>query len=173
MKTGEGYLRFKTAIGQDSHRFAEGPAADARPLVLAGVSIPGMPGLSGNSDADVVLHAVTNAVSGITGVNILGKIADRLCLEEGITDSAVYLAEALKHLGDYRVSHLSVSIEAARPRLADHIDAMRQHLAALLSLDIKDIGMTATSGEGLTDFGRGLGIQAFCILTVVSDTTRA
>ena len=173
MMSGDHYPRYRTAIGQDSHRFAEGPAEDRRPLVLAGVVIPGQPGLSGNSDADVVLHALTNAVSGITGVNILGNIADRLCLEEGITDSAVYLAEALNHMGGYRVSHLSVSIEAARPKLADHIHAMRQNLAALLAVRIEDIGLTATSGEGLTDFGRGLGIQVFCILTAVSDLSQA
>jgi 2-C-methyl-D-erythritol 2,4-cyclodiphosphate synthase len=157
--------QYRTAIGQDSHRFIEGPDGGKRILLLAGVPISGAPPLAGNSDADVVLHAVTNAVSGITGVNVLGKIADRMCLEERITDSAAYLAEALLHLGAFRVVHLSVSIEAGRPRLSPYIEAMRQKLARLLSLEISEIGLTVTSGEDLTDFGRGLGIQVLCVLT--------
>jgi 2-C-methyl-D-erythritol 2,4-cyclodiphosphate synthase len=160
---------YRTAIGQDSHRFVS-EQDTGRPLMLAGVLIPDAPGLLGNSDADVVLHAVTNAVSGITGVNILGEVSDRMCLEEGISDSAAYLAEALRHMGGFRPVHLSVSVEAARPRLAPHIDKMKARLAGLLSLDPDRIGLTATTGEGLTDFGRGLGIQVFCVLTAVSDS---
>lgn len=157
--------QYRTAIGQDSHRFVEGSEAADRILLLAGIPISGTPPLAGNSDADVVLHAVTNAVSGITGVNVLGKIADRMCLEERITDSSAYLAEALLHLGAFRVVHLSVSIEAKRPHLAPYVEAMRQKLARLLSLDLSEVGLTVTSGEELTDFGRGLGIQVLCILT--------
>ena len=66
----------KAAIGQDSHRFEE---SLGKPLILGGVVFPGEPGLLANSDGDVVLHAITNAVSGITGQNILGKIADEMC----------------------------------------------------------------------------------------------
>ena len=159
---------YRTAIGQDSHRFAA-ESDTGRPLMLAGVQIPDAPGLLGNSDADVVLHAVTNAVSGITGVNILGAVSDRMCLEEGIQDSAAYLVEALRHMDGFRPVHLSVSVEAARPRLAPHIDKMKARLAGLLSLDAGRIGLTATTGEGLTDFGRGLGIQVFCVLTAARD----
>lgn len=82
-------LLIKVAIGQDSHRFCE--EENGKKLILGGVPIDGCPGLSGNSDADVILHALTNAISGITCVNILGKVADDLCLKEGITDSSVYL----------------------------------------------------------------------------------
>lgn len=127
--------------------------------------IDGCPGLEGNSDADVILHAVTNAVSGITGVNILGARSDSLCLENGVTDSAVYLAESLAELRGWRLSHVSVSVEAARPKLAGHIPAMRESLARLCGLQASDIGITATSGEGLTAFGRGEGIQVFVIAT--------
>ncbi len=159
----------RSAIGQDSHRFATPDSG--RPLRLAGVTIPGSPGLAGNSDADVVLHAVTNAVSGITGRNILGAVADELC-RSGITDSAAYLGAALKDLyakPGRRPLHLSVSIEARRPILAPHIPAMRAALARLVGLEKEDIGMTATTGEGLTGPGRGEGIAVLCILTVVED----
>jgi 2-C-methyl-D-erythritol 2,4-cyclodiphosphate synthase len=157
-----------SAIGQDSHRFledAEAAAAPARRLVLGGVVIPGERALAGNSDADVLLHALTNAISGLSGINILGAVADRLCLEQGITDSAVYLREAIATLGRWRLSHLSFAIEAKRPRLAEWLPAIRQRVAELTDLAPEDIGVTATSGEGLTAFGRGEGIQAFCQVT--------
>ena len=85
----------KSAIGQDSHRF-DLKNKDKK-LVLGGIVFEGYPGLLGNSDADVVLHAITNAISGITCVNILGGPSDELC-KQGITDSEVYLKEALKYL---------------------------------------------------------------------------
>ena len=69
---------FRVAIGQDSHRFSD--AEENKKLVLGGIFIENCPGLKGNSDADVVLHAITNAISGISCVNILGKRADELCL---------------------------------------------------------------------------------------------
>lgn len=155
---------FKTAIGQDSHRFE--PEGSAKPLMLGGVEIPGYPGLKGNSDADVILHAITNAVSGISGVNILGKTADDLCLNKGITDSRVYLKKALDTLTNYKIVHLSLSVEGKRPNLEPHINDIKKSLAALLSLSPLDIGLTATTGEGLSEFGRGNGIQVFALIMV-------
>jgi len=151
----------KVAIGQDSHRFDFGNPD--KKLVLGGVAFDG-PALSGNSDADVVLHALTNAISGITGVNILGGTADKLCLEEGITDSSVYVREALKHFTG-KICHVSFSIECLKPKITPKIPDMKRSIANLLNISEKDIGITATTGEGLTDFGKGLGIQCFCILT--------
>jgi len=154
-----------SAIGQDSHRFE--PETSQKPLILGGVTIPNAPGLNGNSDADVILHAVTNAVSGITGVNILGKISDDLCLKQGITDSRVYLQKALETLGDWKITHLSISVEAKKPHLSKHIPLIKKSLASFLSLTENNIGLTATTGEGLTAFGRGEGIQAFVIVSAV------
>ena len=154
---------FKSAIGQDSHRFE--PEGSNKPLLLGGIKIPGCPALSGNSDADVILHAITNAVSGISGINILGKTADELCLEQGITDCRVYLEKALDTLKDYKVTHLSLSIEGKRPNLEAHIQDIKKSLAAFLSLTPSDIGLTATTGEGLSEFGRGNGIQVFALIT--------
>ncbi len=161
---------WRYGIGQDSHRFVD----DAeRVLLLAGVEFPGERPLSGNSDADVVLHSLCNAISSVTGVNILGKTADRLAAQ-GLTDSAIYVQEALRTLDPahnpigrrYELVHVAVSIEAKRPHLAEHIPAMRAQLAALTGLHVADIGITATSGEGLTDFGRGEGIACFVTVSV-------
>lgn len=152
----------KAAIGQDSHRFETTPG---KKLILGGVVFEEEAcGLLANSDGDVVLHAVTNAVSGITGRNVLGRVADDMC-RRGITDSRAYLAEALKDLKE-PVIHLSVSIEALHPKIAPKTEAMKASLAELLGITKEQVGLTATTGEGLTDCGKGLGISVFCILTV-------
>ncbi len=159
----------KVGIGQDSHRF--GSETSKESLVLGGVNIPGTPRLAGNSDADVVLHALTNAISGVSGVPVLGAAADTLCLEQGITDSSAYVTEALKTLGEYRLCHISVSVEAARPKLLPHIPAMREHIARLCGLKARDVAITATTGEGLSACGRGEGIQAFCAVTAAQEAS--
>ena len=154
----------KTGIGQDSHRF-EKKGAKKR-LVLGGVNIRGCPGLLGNSDADVVLHALTNAISGISGMNILGETSDTMCREKGITDSAQYVKAALQTLGKLKITHVSIAIEGKRPVLSPFMAPMKKSIAKLLRIRAQDVGITATSGEGLTAFGRGEGLQAFAIVSV-------
>jgi len=156
------------AIGQDSHRFVADKGAIENPgnLILGGVLIPGADPLIANSDGDVILHALTNAVSGFTGVNILGSVADRLCLNQGVTDSREYLMLALSYLGDARIVHVSFSVECKSPRLSDHIDEIKQSIANLLSIPMSSVGITATSGEGLSAFGRGEGIMVICAISV-------
>ena len=155
----------KVSIGQDSHRFDLQDTA--RKCRLAGIEFEDAPAIRANSDGDVVLHAVTNAISGITCRNILGKIADEMC-EAGITDSREYLklaVEDLKALG-HSITHLSVSIECKRPRITPHLETMREHLAQILGISGMQIGITATSGESLTECGSGFGVSVFCVLTV-------
>lgn len=152
----------RAAIGQDSHRFEE---QEGKPLVLGGVVFPEeRKGFLANSDGDVLLHALTNAVSGITGRNILGAPADRMC-RAGITDSRAYLAEALKDL-DAPILHVSFSVEGSHPKIAPRADEIRASVAGLLGILPGQVGITATTGEGLTDFGKGLGVSVFCIITV-------
>jgi 2-C-methyl-D-erythritol 2,4-cyclodiphosphate synthase len=153
----------KTGIGQDSHRIHE---TREKPLLLGGVTFEEPFCLEGNSDSDVILHAITNAVSGVTGKPILGPVADGLC-KRGLTDSREYLRLALADLATtgFRASHVSVSIECARPKILPKLEAVRASVADLMDLTVADVGITATSGEGLTDFGKGLGIQAFAVLT--------
>jgi 2-C-methyl-D-erythritol 2,4-cyclodiphosphate synthase len=159
-------MAIKVGIGQDSHRFSAEPPG--KPLVLGGVVFEGHPPLEGNSDADVVLHSITNAISGVTCVNILGEIADKMCNEEGIKDSSAYLKKALEYL-DGQITHLSVSIECQKPRITPAIPKMRANLSRLLGIPEDCIGITATTGEGLTSFGRGEGIQVFSCVTVSSN----
>lgn len=95
-------IRTRVGIGQDSHRFLH-PTAK-KPLVLGGLLFEETPGFMANSDGDVVLHALCNAITSLTGTLILGGIADKLCLEMGISDSAIYLKEALNSLGPKKLS---------------------------------------------------------------------
>ena len=158
-------MRVKTGIGQDSHRL-EGDNTN-RPLILGGVEIPSELSLLGNSDADVVLHALCNAISGISGEIIIGPYADKMCCEQGITDSALYVKEALKTLKNYKITHVSIVIECLVPKIVPHIDQMRSRIAEILNIKTDDVGVTATSGEGLTSFGQGKGIQAFVSVTAM------
>ena len=152
---------FYSAIGQDSHRFE--PEGSEKPCMLGGVPIPGVPGLAGNSDADVILHAVCNALSGLSGEPVLGAATDAMCLDEGITDSREYVKKALATLEGIQLCHLSITVEARRPHLAKHIIAIRRSVADLVGLPPKHVGLTATTGEGLTAFGRGEGVAVFVI----------
>ena len=152
----------KVAIGQDSHRFDD--SNSDKPLILGGVVFEGEQPLLANSDGDVILHAVTRAISGITTVDVLGPKTKEF-LKNGITDSRVYLEVGLKDL-EGTISHLSISIECKRPRITPRIPEMRRSLAAMLKTDEKNIGITATSGEELTEFGKGNGINVFAVITV-------
>ncbi|MBO4460243.1 MAG: 2-C-methyl-D-erythritol 2,4-cyclodiphosphate synthase [Clostridiales bacterium] len=154
-----------STIGQDSHRFEDEIREDVK-LTLGGVEILYKRNFSANSDGDVILHAVTNAISGFTTVNVLGYSADKLCLEDGIKDSRVFLDEALKYMGDAKIIHLSVSVECLEPKLKPYIPAIRTSLANLLDLDESSVGITATTGEGLNGMGRGEGVGVLAVLTV-------
>lgn len=159
--------RIRTGIGQDSHRFL--PPDSSKPCVIAGTIFDNVPGFMANSDGDIVYHAICNAITSLTGILILGAIADDLCLKDGITDSEVYLLEAMKTLGNQKVSHVAVTIEAKKPKFKDRLIEMRSNIARVMNLDISQVGITATSGEGLTDFGCGDGAQCFVIVTSEED----
>jgi 2-C-methyl-D-erythritol 2,4-cyclodiphosphate synthase len=157
-------MKVRTGLGQDSHRFEEAPTG--KPLLLGGVFFEGFPGLEGNSDSDVVLHALVNALTGIHGVVVLGPVTDKMC-QAGDTDSRHYVREALKHLGSQALSHVSISIECRRPHIGPQIDAMRLSVADLLGLHTTDVAVTAHSGEGLSGPGRGEGVFATVLVTSV------
>lgn len=152
----------KVAIGQDSHRIDY--ENKQKKLILGGIQFQEDYSLSANSDGDVVLHAITNAVSGITCQNILGKIADDMC-KSGITNSEEYLKEALKYLKE-EIVHISISIECKTPKISPKIEEMRNNIARILHIEGSHVGITATTGEGLTQCGKGNGISVFVCLTV-------
>lgn len=152
----------KVAIGQDSHRIDY--ENKEKKFILGGIEFEEEYSLNGNSDADVVLHAITNAISGITCKNILGKVSDEMC-QNGIKDSEEYLKEALKYLNE-KIVHLSISIECKIPKISPKIEDMRKNIARILNISENSIGITATTGEGLTECGKGKGVNVFACITV-------
>jgi 2-C-methyl-D-erythritol 2,4-cyclodiphosphate synthase len=156
---------FRTGIGQDSHRFL--PDDSSKPCMIGGIIFEGVPGLDADSDGDVVYHAICNAITSLTGIPILGGIAVELCHNNGITDSQVYLEKALHTLGKQKIVHIALTIEGQKPRFQDKINEVRKQVASICGLQEHQVGLTATSGDGLTDFGCGAGLQCFCIVTTV------
>ncbi len=157
-------MKYRTGLGQDSHRFL--PEGSSKPCILAGLIFEDVPGMASDSDGDVVFHAICNAITSVTGVQILGGIANDLCQKDGITDSQVYLEKALETLKLQKIEHIAIAIEAKRPRLQSRIEEMRSKLAGLMKLQLQQVGITATASDGLTEFGLGEGIQCICIMTV-------
>ncbi len=158
-------MKYRTGLGQDSHRFLDPDST--KPCIIGGVIFEEVPGLAADSDGDVIFHAICNAITSITGKPILATIASDLCHKDGITDSRVYLEKAVDSMDNQKIIHVAISLEGKRPRFQSKINAMREKVADILKIDIQDVGITATSGDGLTDFGCGDGIQCLCILTSV------
>lgn len=156
---------FRTGIGQDSRRFL--PIDSSKPCIIGGVIFDGVPGLDAESDGDVIYHAICNSITSLTGTPILTGIARDLCRKDGITDSQVYLEKALQTLGKQKLVHVSIAIEGKRPQFEGRIETMRRKVAKSLGIQPTQVGITATSGDGLTDFGCGDGLQCFVITTTV------
>ena len=159
---------FYVGFGQDSHHFVDEGAP--KPLVLGGVTVPGQRGLKGNSDADVILHALFNALTQAVGGRSIGYYCDKLCLEDGITDSREYLKIPLAMIEEKGgvINNVGISVEGHRPRIEPLSDAIKQSVAQVLHIDVEQIGINATSGEKLTPFGRGEGLQAFVIVSLIA-----
>ncbi|MCI0382814.1 MAG: 2-C-methyl-D-erythritol 2,4-cyclodiphosphate synthase [Chlamydiae bacterium] len=159
------FPKVRVGIGQKSHRFL--PSNSSKPCVIGGVIFEDVPGLAADSDGDVIFHAICNGISSLTGVPILGGIALDLCMKDGITDSQVYLEKALETLGKIKIEHVALALEGKKPRIQNRIIEIRQKIAEVMKLGITQIGLTVTSGDGLTDFGCGDGLQCFCILSSI------
>ena len=163
----EKYPIFKAGIGQDSHRFLL--ESSTKPCIIAGVIFENVPGLDADSDGDVVYHSICRAVATITSIDILSTVARDLCLNKGITDSKVYLQEALESLENKKIVHVAITLEAKKPKFFKKIVEMRQKIAEILKIDIGNIGITAHTGDGLSDVGCGDGVRATCIMTTVEN----
>ena len=153
---------FRIGFGMDSHRFTK----NNKPLILAATEIEG-PSIEAESDGDVILHALFNALSQAIGGRSLGHTSDRMC-KQGITDSSEYVKVILKEIKEkgYIVNNIGIMIEAKEPRLDKYFDKMQNNLAKLLDIPNDAVGITITSGEGLTEFGKGNGIKAEVIASI-------
>ena len=149
--------------GYDVHRLVEG-----RPLILGGVNIPYEKGLLGHSDADVLLHAVSDALLGAAGLGDIGKHFPDTDPQYKGADSLKLLevvASRVREAG-YRVSNIDVTMIAQRPKLRPHIETMEWNIAAAVGIDASRINVKATTEEhlGFTGTGEGMSCHAVCLL---------
>lgn len=151
----------RIGLGHDSHKFSK----TRKPLILGGIQISKDGGLAANSDGDVILHALTNAISSALGGGSLSNFADEIC-RRGVRDSKKYLKIILKKMQreGFEIQNLAIAIEGSRPKLEKHFPRMKKNLAKLLEINSKKIGITATTGEELNSFGKGEGLQVFAIV---------
>ena len=156
--------------GYDVHRLVEG-----RRLVLGGVEIPFEKGLLGHSDADVLLHAIADALLGAAALGDIGKHFPDTDEAYKDADSLVLLrtvGKILKNEG-YAVTNIDSTVLATRPKLASHIEKMRQNIADALEIDIRDVSVKATTEEGLGVSGAGEGIAAHAVCLIEKLEKRA
>ncbi|MFD1207066.1 MULTISPECIES: 2-C-methyl-D-erythritol 2,4-cyclodiphosphate synthase [Sporosarcina] len=155
-------------IGQgfDVHQFEEG-----RPLIIGGVTIPYEKGLTGHSDADVLLHTVTDAALGAIGEGDIGRHFPDTDAAFKDADSAVLLEKiwALVEEKGYRLGNIDCTIIAQKPKMAPHIDAIRSRIAELLKADVSQVNVKATTTEKLGFTGRGEGIASMATILLMKD----
>ena len=153
----------RIGMGYDVHKLVEG-----RDLIIGGVKIPYEKGLLGHSDADVLLHAISDALLGAAALGDIGKhFPDTDPAYKG-ADSLKLLKEVGKKLENecYLIENIDATIIAQAPKMRPHIDTMRQNIADALSIDISQVNVKATTEEGLgfTGSGEGISSQAICLL---------
>jgi 2-C-methyl-D-erythritol 2,4-cyclodiphosphate synthase len=149
----------RTGIGIDSHRFAPG-----RRLVLGGVEVPYELGLAGHSDADVLAHAIADALLGAAGLGDIGQHFPDTDEAWRDADSMELLRTVVArvHEEGYAVEHVDATVLLERPKLAPHREAIEDSLAAVLG----SVNVKATTGEGMGFIGRGEGAAALAVATI-------
>lgn len=153
----------RVGIGYDVHALVTG-----RPLVLGGVEIPHTHGLEGHSDADALMHAVCDAVLGALGAGDIGQHFPNTDPRWKGAPSRIFLEAAAQQVRQRggRILNVDATVVAQQPRLAPHVAAMRINLAAALGLSPAQVGVKATTNEGLGFLGRGEGIAALAVAAV-------
>jgi 2-C-methyl-D-erythritol 2,4-cyclodiphosphate synthase len=150
----------RIGIGEDTHLTGLGG-----PLRLGGIDIPHDSHLVGHSDADVLLHAVTDALLGAAALPDIGRLFSDSDPANRGRDSAEMLAAAAENVleAGYRIVNIDCIVDAERPKLADYQDAIRRRIAGILRLNPHQIGLKAKTGEGVGPIGREEAIAATCI----------
>ena len=154
-------LDLRVGEGWDVHQLVAG-----RKLILGGVEVPHTTGLLGHSDADVLLHAITDALLGAAGLGDIGRhFPDTDATFRG-ADSAVLLAEAMRRVGaeGWRVGNLDTTVIAQAPKLAPHIPAMRERIAAVLGIAPSQVNVKAKTAEKLGPVGEGRAMEARAVV---------
>lgn len=155
---------YVVGIGQDSHKFS-----NKKGLVLGGLKIADENKLEGDSDGDVMLHSLCNAILQALGDKSLGAFADKMCLKKGIKDSRKYLKKVINKMKrkKYKLNNIGFMVEGKRPNIDKISPKLKKNISDLTGLPDTRIGITATTGEKLTSFGKGRGLQVFSIVSLI------
>jgi len=150
-------MNFRIGEGWDTHALVPG-----RSLVIGGVTIPYTMGLLGHSDADVLLHAITDAILGAAGLGDIGTHFPDTDAQFRGADSAVLLAEAARRVraAGYTIGNVDSTVVAQAPRLAPHIPGMRECIARALQVQSDQVNVKAKTAERLGPVGQGLAMEA-------------
>ncbi|WP_462387213.1 2-C-methyl-D-erythritol 2,4-cyclodiphosphate synthase [Acidovorax sp. Q11] len=156
-------MNFRIGEGWDTHALVPG-----RALVIGGVHIPHSMGLLGHSDADVLLHAITDAVLGAAGLGDIGRHFPDTDAQFRGADSAVLLAEAARRVraAGWRVGNVDSTVVAQAPRLAAHIPGMRECIAKALQVEPDQVNVKAKTAERLGPVGQGLAMEARAVALI-------
>lgn len=162
-KRGIGGARVRIGTGFDTHKLAEG-----RPLIIGGVNIPYKKGLFGHSDADVLVHAVIDALFGAAALGDIGKHFPDTDEKYKGADSMLLLKETVKEIRDtgYEIGNIDVTLIVQAPKMAPHIDAMRENLARTMKTSVENISIKAKTNEHMGFTGRGEGIEARAVALI-------
>jgi 2-C-methyl-D-erythritol 2,4-cyclodiphosphate synthase len=155
---------FRIGFGYDAHRLVEG-----RPLILGGMSIPFAKGLLGHSDADVLTHAVIDAILGAMGMGDIGRHFPDTDPAFKDTQSLRMLEQVLRWVQEagYQVNNVDSTIVAQRPKLASHIPDIQARLAEILLVSVHQISVKAKTSEGMGFCGREEGMEAFAVVSLI------
>jgi 2-C-methyl-D-erythritol 2,4-cyclodiphosphate synthase len=153
----------RVGIGYDCHRLVAG-----RRLILGGVEIPYERGLEGHSDADVLAHAVIDALLGAAGMGDIGDHFPDSDERYRDADSICLLADVVARLRDagLEAAHVDATVIMERPKLGPHRAAIRAQIGATLGLEIEHVNVKATTGEGMGFVGRGEGVAALAVVSL-------
>ncbi len=159
-------MKIRVGYGYDVHRLAE-----SRDLWLGGIKIDHTKGLLGHSDADVLLHAICDALLGAANLRDIGFHFPDTAGEYKDIDSKILLARTLEVLTEkgYRVGNIDATICAERPKINPHIPAMQAVIAEILKIDIDDISIKATTSEKMGFVGREEGFAAYAVALIEKD----
>ncbi|MBN1833794.1 MAG: 2-C-methyl-D-erythritol 2,4-cyclodiphosphate synthase [Deltaproteobacteria bacterium] len=158
---------FRVGFGYDAHRLVEG-----RSLILGGVKIPHHLGLAGHSDADVLIHAMMDAILGALAKGDIGQHFPNTEPAYKDMDSMVLLERVMKwvHSDGYRINQLDTTIVAEKPGLSPFVEAMKQRLSKTLAIRMDQISIKATTTEEMGFCGRQEGIAAYAIVSLVAES---
>lgn len=156
-------MSIRVGMGYDIHKLVPG-----RPCILGGITIPCDVGPEGHSDADVILHALMDAMLGALALGDIGQHFPNTDPQYKGADSMTLLAHVMKIVKDrgYRVGNCDIMVISEVPKMAPHIPAMRESIAKALSMGVSSVSVKATTNEGLGTIGRkeGIAAQAVCVL---------